>query len=172
NFTIEGIDNNDGSVTGPLVFVPNDAVAEFTFLQNQFGADFGHSSGGQFNQVVKSGSNQFHGSAFDYMYNRDLNAADNINFVEGVPLHPRFDDNRFGGTVGGPIKKNKLFYFFNYEYNPIGSTSSSGLIFAPTQQGYSQLSSIPGINQTNLSVMKQYLGTASSALPAAATPYG
>jgi hypothetical protein len=45
-----------------VVGVPNDAVAEFTFLQNQFGADFGHSSGGQFNQVVKSGTNQFHGS--------------------------------------------------------------------------------------------------------------
>ena len=61
NFTIEGIDNNSGSVTGPLVGVPNDSVAEFTFLQNQFSADFGHSSGGQFNQVVKSGTNQFHG---------------------------------------------------------------------------------------------------------------
>ena len=72
NFTIEGIDNNNGSVTGPLVTVPNDAVAEFTFLQNQFGADFGHSSGGQFNQVVKSGTNQFHGSAYEYFINRNL----------------------------------------------------------------------------------------------------
>ncbi len=72
NFTIEGLDNNSGSVTGPLVQVPNDAVAEFTFLQNQFGADFGHSSGGQFNQVVKSGTNEFHGSAYEYFINRDL----------------------------------------------------------------------------------------------------
>ncbi len=61
NFTIEGIDNNSGSVTGPLVSVPNDAVEEFSVLQNQFSADFGHSSGGQFNQVVKSGTNSFHG---------------------------------------------------------------------------------------------------------------
>jgi hypothetical protein len=163
NFTIEGIDNNDGGVTGPLVTVPNDAVAEFTFSQNQFGADFGHSSGGQFNQVVKSGSNQFHGSAFEYFINRDLNAADNLNFVEGIPLHPRFDDNRFGGTVGGPIKRNKLFFFVDYEYNPIGTIGASGTVCAPTAAGYTSLGGIAGINQTNLSVLKQYLGTASAA---------
>jgi len=167
NFTIEGIDNNDGSVTGPMVGIPNDSVAEFTVLQNQFSPEFGHSSGGQFNQVVKSGTNQIHGSAYEYLENRNLNAADNLSFIDGNPLHPRFDSNRFGGTVGGPIKKNKLFYFFNYEYNPIGGTSSSGLIYAPTQQGYSLLSSIGGINQTNLGILKQYMGTAPSAVSAA-----
>ncbi|MBV9406641.1 MAG: carboxypeptidase regulatory-like domain-containing protein, partial [Acidobacteriaceae bacterium] len=61
NFTIEGIDNNNLGVTGPVVKVPNDAVSEFSVLQNQFSPDFGHSSGGQFNQVVKSGTNEFHG---------------------------------------------------------------------------------------------------------------
>jgi hypothetical protein len=110
NFTIEGIDNNSGSVTGPMVGVPNDAVAEFTFLQNQFSADFGHSSGGQFNQVVKGGTNQFHGSAYEYMFNRNLDAADNLNFVQGTPLHPRFDDNRFGGTFGGPIRRTSCSF--------------------------------------------------------------
>ena len=142
NFTIEGVDNNSGSVTGPLVTVPNDAVAEFTFLQNQFSADFGHSSGGQFNQVVKSGTNQFHGSAYDYLLNRNLNAADNLNAVEGIPLHPRFDNNRFGGTFGGPIKKNKLFFFVNYEYNPIGTIGATGTVCAPTAAGYNTINSI------------------------------
>jgi len=56
NFTIEGVDNNNKGVTGPLVAVPNDAVAEFSLLQNQFSPEFGHSSGGQFNTVVKSGT--------------------------------------------------------------------------------------------------------------------
>jgi len=166
NFTIEGIDNNSGGVTGPLVEVPNDAVAEFTFLQNQFSSDFGHSSGGQFNQVVKSGSNQFHGAAYDYLLNRNLNAADNLNFVEGIPLHPRFDDNRFGGIFGGPIKRNKLFFFVNYEYNPIGTIGASGTVCAPTSNGYNTLNGISGINQTNLSQLQKYLGTA----PAASTP--
>jgi Carboxypeptidase regulatory-like domain len=163
NFTVEGVDNNSGSVTGPLVFVPNDAVAEFTFLQNQFSPDFGHSSGGQFNQVIKSGSNQFHGAAYDYLLNRNLDAADNLNFVQGNPLHPRYDDNRFGGTFGGPIKKNKLFFFVNYEYEPHGSVGTGGLLCAPTSAGYNTLASIPGISQTNLSVLKQYMGTASAA---------
>jgi hypothetical protein len=162
NFTIEGIDNNDGSVTGPMVGVPNDAVAEFTFLQNQFGADFGHSSGGQFNQVVKGGTNQFHGSAYEYLENRNLDAADNLNSVEGIPLHPRFDDNRFGGTFGGPIKKNKLFFFVNYEYNPIGTIGASGTVCAPTAAGYATLGGIPGIDQTNLSQLQKYLGTAAA----------
>ena len=168
NFTIEGIDNNSGSVTGPLVGVPNDAVAEFTFLQNQFGADFGHSSGGQFNQVVKSGTNQFHGSLYEYLDNRNLNAADNINSVEGIPLHPRFDDNRFGGTFGGPIKKNKLFFFVNYEYNPIGTVGATGTVCAPTAGGYSTLSGMSGVNQNNLSQLQKYLGTASAASTPAA----
>ncbi len=163
NFTIEGIDNNSGSVTGPMVGVPNDSVAEFTFLQNQFSADFGHSSGGQFNQVVKSGTNAFHGSLYEYMFNRNLDAADNINAVEGVTLHPRFDDNRFGGTVGGPIKKNKLFFFVNYEYNPIGTVGATGTVCAPTAAGYATIAGINGINQTNLTELKKYLGTASTA---------
>jgi hypothetical protein len=168
NFTIEGIDNNAGNSTGPLVSVPNDAVAEFTFLQNQFTSDFGHSAGGQFNQVVKSGGNQFHGAAYDYLINRNLNAADNLNSVEDIPLHPRYDNNRFGGVFGGPIKKNKLFFFVDYEYQPIGSVASGGLVCAPTANGYHTLAGIAGIDQTNLSVLKQYLGTAATAAPAAA----
>lgn len=162
NFTVEGIDNNSGSVTGPLVYVPNDSVAEFTVLLNQYSPDFGHSSGGQFNTIVKSGTNEFHGSAYEYFQNRNLNAADNLSFIDQTPLHPRYDNNRFGGTFGGPIKRNKLFFFVNYEYNPVGQAGSAGLVFAPTQAGYSTINSIPGINQTNLSIFQKYIGTAGS----------
>lgn len=172
NFTIEGIDNNSGSVTGPLVSLPNDSVGELTVLQNQFSADFGHSSGGQFNTVVRSGTNGIHGTAYEYLSNRDLNAADNLNMVDGNPLHPRYDDNRFGGQVGGPIKKNKLFYFFNYEYEPVGYAGSAGLLYAPTADGWTTLSATPGISSTNLNVLKKYLGTAPTAAPAASTPNG
>ena len=62
NFTIEGIDNNNKAVTGPLVYVPNDAVGNFTLITNQFSPDFGHSAGGQFNTTVISGTNKFHGA--------------------------------------------------------------------------------------------------------------
>jgi hypothetical protein len=162
NFTIEGIDNNNKSVTGPLVQVPNDAVSEFTVIANQFSPEFGHSSGGQFNQIIKSGTNQFHGTLYEYFTNRDLNAADNLNAIEGNPLHPRYDNNRFGGNFGGPIKKDKLFFFVDWEYNPIGQSSTTGYD-APTAAGYSALAAIPGISTTNLQIYQKYLGAAPSA---------
>src|SRR6185312_4369576 len=119
SFTVEGIDNNDKGTTGPLVFIPNDAVAEFTSLQNQFSPEFGHSSGGQFNQIVKSGTNEFHGMLYEYLRNRTMNAADNQSFIAGTELHPRYDQSRLGATFGGPIKRDKLFFFTNFEYNPL-----------------------------------------------------
>jgi hypothetical protein len=163
NFTVEGIDNNSKSVTGPLIYVPNDAVSEFSILQNQFSPEFGHSSGGQFNQVVKSGTNEFHGTAYEYMNNRNLNALNQQDIVDGIYSLPRYDNNRFGGNIGGPILKNKLFFFFDYEYNPIGMASTGGQLYAPTTQGYSILANIPGINQNNLSILKQYLPPQSTA---------
>src|SRR5207237_7929847 len=123
NFTIEGVDNNDKGVTGPIIYVPNDAVENFTVLQNQFSPEFGHSAGGQFNTSIKSGTNSFHGVAYEYFQNKNLNAIDNLVALNtnppDSPKNPRFDNNRFGGQVGGPIIKNKVFFFVNYEYNPI-----------------------------------------------------
>src|SRR5258708_21621759 len=88
DFTIEGVDNNNKGVTGPLVTIPNDAVAEFSLLQNQFSPEFGHSSGGQFNTVVKSGTNSFHGLAYIYNQNRDYNALDTLAAAGGVGSGP------------------------------------------------------------------------------------
>ena len=167
NFMVEGIDNNSGSVTGPLVTVPNDAVAEFTVQQNQISPEFGHSSGGQFNQVVKSGSNEFHGTAYEYLQNRNLNAADNQSAVNGDELHPRYDNNRFGGSLGGPIKKNKIFFYGLYEYNPQGLSATPGSLYAPTANGWATISGIPGISQSNMTQLKTYLGTAPTAVSAA-----
>ncbi len=172
NFTIEGIDNNSKTITGPLSIIPNDAVEEFTLLANQFSPEYGHSAGGQFNQIVKSGTNQFHGMLLEYLQNRNLNAADQQFVVNQVELHPRFDDNRFGGNLGGPIRKNKLFFFVDAEREVNGAAASPGQIFAPTQAGYNSLASIPGLSSTNLSILKQYLPATAAAAPAAATPKG
>jgi len=171
SFTVEGVDNNDKGTTGPLVTVPNDAVAQFTVLQNQFSPDFGHSSGGQFNQIIKSGTNEFHGLLYEYFQNRNLGAADNQSVVAGAELHPRFDRNRFGANIGGPLKKNKMFFFVNWEYFPIGQSDST-FYYVPTQAGYNALASVPGISQTNLSVLKKYMGTAAAASPASSLPSG
>ena len=126
NFMIEGVDNNHKGVTGRVVDVPNEAVAEFSLLQNQYGAEFGRSTGGQFNTVVRSGSNDVHGSLYEYFANRTLNALDQSNKRRGITENPRLDDNRFGATVGGPVIRNRLFYFGTYERNPVGQASRAG----------------------------------------------
>lgn len=169
NFTIEGVDNNNKSVTGALIVIPNDATEQFTMMQNQFSPEFGHSSGGQFNVTVKSGTNRLHGSFYEYLQNRTLDAVDQGFANLGIYSNPRYDQNRFGGTVGGPIIKNKLFYFANYEYNPTGQASTPGQILTPTAKGYAQLAAIPGLSQTNLNVLKQY--ATPSATPLAATRF-
>jgi len=163
NFTIEGVDNNNKSVTGPLVFIPNDAVAEFSVLQNQFAPDFGHSSGGQFNTVIKSGTNSYHGTAYIYSENRNFDAIDQSTINNGLTSNPRFDNNRMGGTFGGPILKNKLFFFGALEYNPVGQAAVLGsAICSPTAAGYAALGSTAGISATNLSILQKYLAPAGS----------
>jgi hypothetical protein len=161
NYTIEGIDNNDKGVTGPLVYVPSDAVANFTVLQNQFNSEFGHSNGGQFNIVVRSGSNSIHGLAYEYFQNRNLNAIDqdvvNSTAPGLTPKNPRFDNNRFGGQVGGPIIKDKLFFFANYEYGVQGLAAVPGApILAPTSAGYSALLALPGVSTANVNALQKY----------------
>jgi Carboxypeptidase regulatory-like domain len=164
NFTIEGIDNNEKSTTGALIYVPNDAVSEFTLLQNQFSAEFGHSSGGQFNTNIKSGTNSIHGTLYDYMGNRNLNALDQTSYNSNIFSNPRFDQNRLGAAVGGPIKKDRLFYYALFEYNPTGQASvPTSPIYSPTAAGYSQLSAMPGLSQNNLNILKKYLAPAPTA---------
>jgi hypothetical protein len=160
NFTIEGVDNNNKSVTGPVVYIPNDAVAEFTVLQNQFSAEFGHSSGGQFNAIIKSGTNSLHGSAYEYLQNRDLNANDQAAARSNVLSPPRYDQNRLGGEAGAPIIKNKLFIYGLYEYNPIGAAGvPSSPVYAPTAAGYATLDAMAAagtISKTNLGILEKY----------------
>lgn len=170
NFTIEGIDDNNRSVTGPLVTPPNDDVAEFSLLQNQFSPEYGHSDGGQFNFIIKSGTNALHGMLYEYFINRNLEAVDQNYKRQGILTNPRYDYNRLGANVGGPILKNKLFYFAGFEYNPIGQASTSGVIYAPTAAGYATLAGISGLAANNLSVLKQYLTPAPTAAVPASLP--
>ena len=165
SFNIEGVNDDRRDVTGHNIAVPNEAVAQFSMLQNQYSAEFGDSTGGQFNTVVKSGSNTIHGSAFEYFQNRNLNANDNLNALSGILSPPRYDQNTVGGSIGGPIRKNKLFYYGLYQYNPTGQApaSSQGAILSPTASGYAQLAAIPGVSATNLNVLKTYLPAAPSA---------
>ncbi len=166
NFTVEGVDNNNKSVTGALITVPPEAVENFTLLSNQFNAEFGHSSGGQFNTTVKSGTNSFHGSAYEYFRNRNLNAVDETWVQQGLTTNPRFDANRYGGTFGGPIIKNKLFFFTNFERNPVGFISvGGGAVQTPTAAGLAAMGADPSLNATNFGIFQKYV-------PLATTPSG
>ena len=171
NFMIEGVDNNNKTVTGSLIrFIPNDSVAEFTILQNQEGAQYGHSSGGQFNTILRSGTNEYHGTFYEYLQNRNLNAIDQQVQNQAIssgqrPTNPRFDSNRYGASFGGHIIKNKLFFYGLYEKNPVGQSATPASVAAPTSQGISILSSIPNLNQTNLGIFKQYVPVAAVANP-------
>lgn len=170
NFTVEGVDDNRKDTTGPTTYVPSDGVAEFSLLQNQYSAEFGHSAGGQFNTIIKNGTNDLHGSLFEYLQNRDLNAVDQSLARQGILSNPRYDNNRFGGEVGGPIRKNKLFYYGLFSANPVGYASTlSTAIDAPTAAGYQMLAMTPGVSQTNLGVLEKYLPAAPVASAAAGT---
>lgn len=172
NFVIEGIDNNRRDITGPVAYVSNEAVSEFTLLQNMAAPEFGHSSGGTFNTVIKGGGNAVHGSLYDYMQNKNLNALDAAFKRQGISERQRFDQNRLGGTIGGPIIRNKLFYFGNFEYIPLGQASTpSSAVLSPTAAGFAMLDSLPSssvatpisISKTNYDIFKQYAAPAPTA---------
>lgn len=174
NFTIEGIDNNNKSITGPLVYLPNDAVGQFTLITNQFSPEFGHSVGGQFNTTVLSGTNTFHGKLYEYFQNRNLNAIDATvarSFATGVkPFNPRYDDNRYGGQIGGPVIRDKAFFFLNFERHTTGQNTTYGLC-TPTAAGLATLKTIPGLNANNLAVYEQYMPASPTQISAAADQY-
>ena len=160
-FTLDGVSNQNHYDPAPLVYVGNDAVSELSLLQNQFSPEFGGGSGGIFNVIVKTGTNQLHGSIYEYLQNRDLNAVDALDAVQGLTSNPRYDNNRLGATIGGPIFKNRFFYFGNFEYNPVGQSAVPGApIIAPTSAGISTLNGISGLSATNLGVFEKYVPVA------------
>jgi len=111
NFLLNGFDNNDPDVYAPNFRPSIDAIEEFNVLTGVYSAQYGYGSGGQVIITTKSGTNDFHGSAFEYLRNQVLDAR---NFFQTGPT-PSFKQNQFGGTVGGPIIKNRTFFFFSYE---------------------------------------------------------
>jgi len=164
SFNIDGVLNDDHYGTGPQVYISNEAIAQFNLVQNQFSAEFGGGSGGIFNVIVKSGTDQIHGSIYEYFQNRDLNAVDASWTHQGIYSLPRFDFNRLGASIGGPIKKDKLFYFGDFEYAALGQASAPpSAIYAPTQAGISALNGISGLSKTNLGVFEKYVPVAPTA---------
>lgn len=145
-FSIDGVDDNRLDVNGPIQPVIQESVAEFTLLTNQFSAEYGHSAGGIFNIITKSGTNNWHGSAWEFNRNRNYDAADNQQkerIASGQATEKdRFDYNRFGASGGGPIKKDRLFIFGAYEFQNEGLASSGSSVTMPTSAGLAQLQAL------------------------------
>ena len=127
NFTVNGGDGNDLFAGLPAIQPSPDAIEEFRVLTNTFDAEYGRNSGAVVNVVTKSGSNDWHGSAYEYFRNKNLNAK---GFFDTEKLD--YLQNQFGATFGGPIKKDKTFFFVNYEGNRVRRGSSGDVVTIPT----------------------------------------
>jgi hypothetical protein len=125
-FLVDGVSNQDTQINSPLNnFRITDAVQEFTVQTSVALPEFGRGSGGQVNIVTKSGTNQFHGSAFEYVRNTVFDAADFFTNKLGGKKNP-LNRNQFGGTLGGPILTDRLFFFLSYEgFRQVAPTVSS-----------------------------------------------
>ena len=113
NFILDGIDNNEALVNTIVFFPPADAIDEFRVQTSVAPAQYGRAGGALVVTTIKSGSNDYHGSAFWFNRNTSLNAKD--FFTSPDTPTPGFNRNQFGGTIGGPVIKNKLFLFGDYE---------------------------------------------------------
>jgi hypothetical protein len=117
NFMMDGVDNNaygtsNQGFSNQVSQLPPDAVGEFKVVTTNPSAEYGRSSGAVINATMKSGTNEFHGTAWEYLRNTEWNA---IGFFKPATGKPVFQRNQFGFTLGGPIKKNRAFFFSSYE---------------------------------------------------------
>jgi len=123
NFLLDGVDNNDLAINQYSVLPSMDAIEEFKVQSSNSSAEFGRSAGGQINVVLKSGTNQLHGTAFEFLRNRHMDAKDffdrpdcNPSTVPGTCADiPRLDRSQFGGSLSGPIRRDKAFFLLDYE---------------------------------------------------------
>jgi len=117
NVTVNGVDNKDNTVGGPVMQLPAEAVQEFQVSTQRFSAVNGRSAGAAINVITKSGSNNFHGSAFGFFREQAFNADQKTPNGDGTTssINPPYSRQWFGGSFGGPIKKDKFFGFFAFE---------------------------------------------------------
>lgn len=146
NFMLDGVDNNDISVTLVNAAVPPEALAEFQTQVSAYSAEFGRNTGAQINAITRSGSNSFHGEVWDYYRGNWMEPVSLLNKRAGITSTPRFVHNQYGADAGGPIIKNRTFIFGLYQGNkrreaPDARNATAFTI--PTAEGYALLSTVP-----------------------------
>jgi hypothetical protein len=123
NFLLDGVDNNDVA-NAQLIIVPGiDSVQEFKVQTSSFSAEFGRAAGGVINVTTKGGTNQFHGSAFEFVRNDIFDARNYFN--PATDAKRPFRRNQYGGTIGGPILRDKAFFFFSFDATSVRQAQSA-----------------------------------------------
>jgi hypothetical protein len=128
-FRVNGADATERFTMGAAIVPDLDSIAEFRILTSNFDAQYGNYGGGQIDVITKSGSNQFHGEAFEFLRNTDL---DSRNFFS--PQRGAFEQNQFGGLMGGPVVHNKTFFFTDYQGTRLIEGVDTGLVQVPSLQ--------------------------------------
>src|SRR5436190_17459274 len=144
NYMLDGVNNNDSTVTLPALFTPPEAIQEVHVQVAPFSAEFGKSIGAQVNVVTKSGSNSFHGEGSDFFRSNALEPLSLQRRKAGITRNPKVVDHQFGGSVGGPIIKNRTFFFGMVQ----GLTAREAgvaqpAVTIPTATGYAALQNVP-----------------------------
>ena len=129
SFMLNGSDVEEDVNMGAAIIPNLDSIAEFRILTSNFDAEHGEFSGGQISVVTKSGTNAFHGDVFEFLRNTDLDARNYFSPTRGA-----FDQNQFGGTLGGPIRRNKVFFFADYQGTRLTQGIDTGEIPVPSLQ--------------------------------------
>ena len=132
NYLLDGAENNEIFMSAPAMDVPLDSIQEFKVQTNHFSAEYGRNSGFTVNIVTKSGTNTLHGSLYDYFRNSAFAANTFDNNAHGLP-RAVFNRHQFGGTIGGPLRKGKLFFFASTEAIRVRSSGPNNF-FVPTPQ--------------------------------------
>jgi len=126
-FMVNGSDVEEAVNMGTSIIPNLDSIAEFRILTGNFNAEYGNYSGGQILVATRSGANEFHGGFFEYLRNTDLDSRNFFSADRG-----RFQQNQFGGTVGGPVRRNKVFFFADYQGTRMVQGVDTGLITVPS----------------------------------------
>lgn len=167
NFTVDGADDNQAfqsverGYTRVGYSTSQEAIEEFQVNTSNYSAQYGRAAGGGVNAVTKSGTNSFHGSAFWYDRDNQFGATNSYTLLNGVPLKPKDKRQQWGGSLGGPILKNRLFFFYVYDQQtrlfPIVATPTAGFLAAEPAQG--QIAQSRGIPAANVAGAFQYLNS-------------
>jgi len=127
NFSVNGGDANDLFVNLPTIQPTPDSINEFRVITNTFDAEYGRNSGSVVNVITKTGTNDLHGNIYEYFRNTDLDAQGFLNTVR-----PQLNQNQFGGTFGGPVRKDRTFFFASYEGRRIRAGQEEPVVNVPT----------------------------------------